>query len=604
MALTNLVLPLLLTFVNQTPSHFERLIETIVKDEDLSYIQILTDGSADIPDHIISRIAKDTPNIIMDISRPVNFLDLDFPNETFAYSFNAKTMFLLFFGRRISNENFWPMVHRTVFLKDSWIVIILPSELKVRDEIKIQMVDLMLDNMQNNIIVLDLESFELNQKFYTADVFPNFRKRIKLFDNAPPIKTNAFDMKGAPIRFLCHDYYRASCEYPDTGIWYGFDYDLVFGFSKFINAELIMLHAQQFKKVPKYDFRSREMFFDFEVPPYKLMMQKLKSTILTSRFSMIVIVPRPAEINQRSYIVKPMTSDVWMLLISFVLYTSAMMKLSFKLTRRRSEFMNLVGEIIKPLVGQSVEFKQNGMMVTVIQVLLIVFSFMVNVWYLSILGSYLTTLLYEKPIRTVDDLFESGKPLALFADLYDDFTSKGNILEKVKDQVILAKDLEEMNDLIWDDRHAFLTVDFYFDNMEYPEMIFNNHFSHMKTEIKVSEDYFELPAHPYSRYKEAFRRFYSLISDVGLEQRWTEMIFYDYLKNSDATAKWHYHPDPESIVVLRLKYFIYIYYLWMVGVVVSIVAFFIEIGWYYKKNLFLNIWLKLKVRFLKIVGKH
>lgn len=591
MAMADLVLPLLITYLNSTPTQFGNLINTIVDSEDLSYIHILKDVSVEIPDQIFSHITKVIPNVIIDISQPVNFLNLDFQNDTLAFSFNARTMFIAFLESQVDSRRISAIQPRTEFLKDSWIIVVLPDNSTDRN--KKRYVQTFYNKFHNNIIALDSKSFESERQFYSADLYPTFEPKVKSFDNTPPIKTNAMNIEGREITFLCPGF--TDCMEFKKGQWLGMDYNIILGFSKFINASLKVFNEKDFKakfgivpydkEILHIDFKVKESFLN----PRNLNLKKaiprtLKKAIITFQFSYVVVVPSPVEISQKYYIIRPFTLPVWMTLVCFVLGTSFLLKLTFKTTGRESEFMQLLGEIIKAFIAQSFNFKQKGRMIVVIQVFLIIVSFMVNVWYLSILGSYLTSLIYEKPLKTIEDLAEHATPFVISLKNYEGLVGKGMRFEKLKDQLNTEEINKEIeNELMLSGKYAYIESDFHYDHVTYPSMRFYNSYKNMKSEIILNRNFYTLTANPNSRYTEAARRYISLINDVGLAQHWKSMIFLESLKSKN--IPWIFEKDADHVVVLTFEYFIYIYYFWMVGVVVSFFVFCVEIVWHYSKKM-------------------
>lgn len=597
MALTNLVLPLLLTYVNQTPTHFEKLINTIVDDEDLPYIQIIKDASVDIPSHFY-RITKDTPIVIMDISKPVNFLDQDFPNETLAYSFHAKTMFIFFVEAQVSRYRMEAIHRRTEFFMDAWIIIVLPNNSSESN--KFDYVQAFHDIFHVNIIALDLKSFEAEKKYYSMSLFPTFKKEIKTFVKAPPMKTNAMNAQGKRINFLCtdvRDYCSKSPRHHKT--LFGIHYYMIREFTKFINADIKVYHKNDRFKHVDYNSSVGHLPYNLVGAHSKFMIYHWKKSIITTRYSLDVVVPTPVEMAQKYYIIRPFTSEIWITLTSFIIYTSVLLKLTFIVIKKESELMNLIGEVIKALLGQSINFKQKKRMVTVIQVMLIVFSFIVNIWYLSILGSFLTTHIYEKHLETVDDLHEYGTPMVMYQSYFNRFVDKDNQvsgnffnsekkLAKLKDQIEITQNETLFFSLIMKERYAFIMDSFRYENTYYPLMRFYNNYKFEKTDILLADSFHVFQDDPYSPYKTAFRRFVSLISDVGLLQYWQQdrsfidRLQFNSVKLGDRNNFWDFHKDTEPVVVLTLDYFLYIYLLWVLGVVMSILAFCCEMVWHYK----------------------
>lgn len=169
--------------------------------------------------------------------------------------------------------------------------------------------------------------------------------------------------------------------------------------------------------------------------------------------------------------------------------------------------------------------------------------------------------------------------MVIHPHFYDAYTKKGEILEKLKHQTTQTQDGAIVGKLAMQERYAFIETNTRFDNLIYPLMKLSNNQLFDKSDITLNVNYKVMRAHPYSRYKQDFFRFFSLISDVGLYQHWTDMIFYQSLEYDNSTNL-AFHKDPEAVVVLTTDYFLYINIFWIQGVVMSIIVFCIEICWH------------------------
>lgn len=178
MSLTNIVLPLLLTYFNKTPTYFEEFINTMIDEEHFTCIQIVKDGSVEIPDNIF-HISKGTPNVIMDMSKPVNFLSHRFRNETLLISLYARTIFILFLESPIIIEKIRSIHYQVEFPSDSRIIIVLPSSSTDNDKLKYAQA--FYEELHINVLVLDLDSFEKERKSFSTSFVSEFGNEA--FDN-------------------------------------------------------------------------------------------------------------------------------------------------------------------------------------------------------------------------------------------------------------------------------------------------------------------------------------------------------------------------------------------------------------------------------------
>lgn len=158
----------------------------------------------------------------------------------------------------------------------------------------------------------------------------------------------------------------------------------------------------------------------------------------------------------------------------------------------------------------------------------VLIGFILTTWYCSLIGSFVTTTLYEKPFENFEDIRKYG--LKILTDDFDNILSRFPEIWKNRDvfkNVSRMEFFEHGN--AFDTNYGYLE---YGDRWEYfykARMKYENREVFKKTNIIVN--YFPIAVHvkANSIFKGHINQYLGIIRDVGLYQHWTKGVFLDAL---------------------------------------------------------------------------
>lgn len=228
----------------------------------------------------------------------------------------------------------------------------------------------------------------------------------------------------------------------------------------------------------------------------------------------LIIVPEPTHLAPHKYIFQPFQPTVWCLILLVVVAISLVAKGSF--------WRNFC-DALRTVLSQSYNLNCHRWSPSW-HMLLILFGFIMTSWYYALMGSFVTTTLYETPLNSLEGIRKSGMKI-----LTDDNTDALNLhpgISKYKSVFESVPRQQFFRESYWFNK----TVGFleYGDRWEYyykPRMLHCNHKIFRKTDIVVTHLPIVLFLKDNFILKDKFNGFLDVIRDVGLYQHWTRGAF-------------------------------------------------------------------------------
>lgn len=463
------------------------------------------------------------------------------------------------------------------FNSKSKIIIFLDSEESIKSTLK---------EFANKKFINSIAVLAKDNTFFTFDLFPEFvLKRGILLEKAIYFEEKMKNIRQHPIRFSCHGGVPRCMtgNSPATGkqIFVGYMSRIVKNFSKFINGSYqpslypSISNESIFDEAIKeqVDIISMQRYFIPNDPYNSLIFRQNRSHILEFT-EILVIAPSPNRLNSRLYFIKPFDAAIWMGLGIVVFYGTSFLTLTMWLTRRQGHFWYIFTDVLRLILTQPLSFHSMKRFkgLSLFFILIQGLGFIIILLYSTILGSFLTTYIYERVIKTFPDIRAANLkilfPVMDFNPLYS-FEGIEENLDLFEPRDVYS--LFILRDQL-DQRFSFVELSDHWEHFAVPQMRFFNDQKFRKTEIVLSQSLSFININHDSLYKESLNRFIHLIKDYGLYKFWCEKVFMENLKykvSMEVIVK-----TKEDIVhVLSLRYFQYIFAGWIGGLVLGIVVF-------------------------------
>lgn len=445
----------------------------------------------------------------------------------------------------------------------------------------------MFNNSYLDVLAIQYPSFEISEEIYALDIkwkttfSESYSRKEILFYNH---KTTTYFKKRFKNMNETYLYFLRTREFPRSEKYtsntpIGYVGNILYQFSKSVNARLHYTrfsdslensqHMEQIHNKDSIHFgASFKSFINFKRDLHGI--RKL-STVL-ELMPWLIIVPKPKSLQYSKYILKPFSSEVWFLAFLVIFLASFV---------PRGNFGKNFTDFFRASLSQSYNF-QKSYKISKIHLLIVFFGFVMTIWYSSLIGSFATTTLHEKPLKTLRDIKKSGLKI-----LTEDFenkvfsNSKAYKNKKIFRNVSRNEFFKLGNSM--NDSFGYLE---YGDRWEYyykPRMIFQNKINFVETDIVLG--YF--PVFLQMKEKLIFRRllndFLYKIRDVGLYQRWTKGAFLDAVKYKLENGKINFtfanfqrfkaKSPIRPIDITFIQYGIFIFF---IGILISGIVFVFE----------------------------
>uniref|UniRef100_T1GYS5 Ionotropic glutamate receptor C-terminal domain-containing protein n=1 Tax=Megaselia scalaris TaxID=36166 RepID=T1GYS5_MEGSC len=129
--------------------------------------------------------------------------------------------------------------------------------------------------------------------------------------------------------------------------------------------------------------------------------QKLSTVLEWMPWMIIVPVPKPLDFEY--YIFKPFDAVTWVLTLLLIIACSFL---------ESGEFWSNFCDFFRASLSQSYKIKSPSKW----HLLFVIFGFIMTTWYCSLMGSFVTTTLYNEPLSTFEDIRKSGLKILIDDD--------------------------------------------------------------------------------------------------------------------------------------------------------------------------------------------
>lgn len=437
-----------------------------------------------------------------------------------------------------------------------------------------------------NLILISAYTFRMNQEF-SAFEFSSNKMVTKRF--TPEFKGNAFqnqelNLQGYMLNVTC-PFEIPNCLFSeDEEDFGGIMMHILVDFQKKVNASLQFftdsrLKIQGMSYISQFSIHAMTAF----MPPFNSIVDfgfNQFGSYPLETFNLIIVAPSPSPIDQSLYPLKPFSLSIWICIFLIILYSSILIKLS---TKSKITFGRHFTTILRLAFAQPVDLCHNDAFISLFVIFVIVFGFIINVWFGSILGSFMTTSLKEPPLKTFEDIRRKGLKIASpnttlvdasfnyitdyirNKDLFDFFPFKNvtNLLKDMDHSFAYAEVSNHWNYFIVPQMN-------YFDEIKFTKLEQNSGTSFIKI-------YFD---NPYLFLKNSFNRLLLRIQEVGLYKYYTDLVFVECQRFN--LINYNYVMPGPRIKPLILRYFKYIFIGWIFGIGFSLIVFIFEIFKIYK----------------------
>lgn len=450
-----------------------------------------------------------------------------------------------------------------------------------------------------NVIVLSLKEFQNSSIFYTynylvdqydysGDIFysKNGIQKCRLISNKFTPKMlkfypeNTKNMFKSTVRMIFHrEVPKAAVDIEEGELVYkGYIINILKTFVEQINGiftPTIFYISNRFDEAKIYKKMMWDFMTSFESPTRsddltKNLIELQSKSDVIDLLTWHIIVPIPGRIDDRSlYFIRPYNNKVIVLIMVLIIYTPILLHI----LKGRSFWQDL-SDTFNAVLSTSfnIHKKEEYFMVKFVFTILILFGFVLVNWYSALLGSFVTTFMYEKPLKTYEDIKKSGLKIVVNDEDWDHLNTSGftshDIFEKMESSKAFM--LQENFTTSYGYAQYGDRWQFYFT----PTMKFRNFIKFLKTDIGLGQYYLRLNVRHDSIWIQELNSFIHRIRAFGLYNHWTESSYMDFLY---LTLPYFKKPKiEESVRALELNYFKFVFCLWFGGVLLSGGVFLLE----------------------------
>lgn len=346
--------------------------------------------------------------------------------------------------------------------------------------------------------------------------------------------------------------------------------------------------GQKMDKSTFFDNSQWDFMSTFETPsarnPNLSILENLqwKSDVL-EMLTWRIIVPIPKPIAERRYFSMPFSKPLLVLYVVTGLYAMILLYVQRRFSSSKDNIYNdYVCNAFRAMLSLSYNFdaKFEPIQVRIVMLFLTGLGFICVTWYSAILGSFVTTFLYEKPALTLENIVQSGLKIAISEE---DFNMELNVDQKFPKSIFVRKSRADVL-AAGDQFNISFGYAIYEERWKYyflPMMRFFQGKQFLETNIALEIYYFQIYFRHDSIYKDVFNKFIHTIRDTGLYSYWTRMSFYDILNLQEPELTIRNLTKPSSSLrVLTLEFFLFAFLLLKIGMVCGLVALLAEILWF------------------------
>lgn len=437
-----------------------------------------------------------------------------------------------------------------------------------------------------NTVLLDMSS----SKLFSFQKFPAFEV-MEIVEGAQLFENKVRDIKKTVVRLSCiraTPYCMKGSNKDGKEVFVGYMAHLIINFVRYIHGTL---EITPFKKSADEDL-FMEKLVNGEIDFHTKMKLLFSSDAMTQMENMqnmsypleflqnLVSVPAPKPLDLKYYPVHPFDAAIWSCIGLMSIYGSFLINLGLKYKKIPSDFSYVWVNVIRAATADSYPLhgKNNPKFVKMSLIFLNVLGFIITTFYSSFLGSFVTTTLTESPIVSFDDIRNANlkilisKPYEYVLKKFHGIDDYMDLFELVETDTYrsLRNNLSRKAYVELSDRwnyHALNRQKFYGSK---PFHVLDTDLLSTYTCMNMNHD---------SLYKNEFNKFILFSQSVGLYKHWGDSVFletliYNVYKNNVKEL------PKTKVDVLHMSFFLFVYFVWGIGLFMGIVIFSFEIIWY------------------------
>lgn len=574
------MLPLALALLNLSQSlpHTSSFLETLEATEKPNYINVIKFGGTLHYPELLNVFKQ--PKIILDATsldqrasdlNGFSYLNLPrYENKVCTLKSYFNSHFLTIIS--IDKMSMLPLrfIERfLIFSRHSTVLIISQNE-NVRSLKKIMSEFYTLRFL--NVLHLDVSAFERNPRITSFESFPKFKLVSKVSFTKEDVKN--IRQKEVPINFPVYWPF-VLVENESEELIGGIQVHFFKNFVRFMNGTLIYKLQWSDRRDPlKSDFDIVRPFFTLkqykELYPYSP--ELLSNALAVSEY--FIIIPKVKPTEKKLYLVKIFSVEIWISTLLLVLFGSAMFSIYERIIKKKQlTFWRMLGQLFRAALAQTFPYPSTYNCTQVIYFMFILFGYILTTWFNAILGSFVTTTLYDKQAMTFDDMRMQN---IKFAHFKHSFNSIENFKDIPKDLFEVVSKEKYLTFLYTPNEYAVGIESHMWSYVVVPMMEFHQNTFYVRSDHVLETSLYRIQRSHISPYKETLDRFIDLVKDVGLFQHWCDTFYIEALKSK--SGYYQYHVTETSIQVLQMDFFTYPFCIWAVGLISAFIRFGFEIG--------------------------
>lgn len=426
-----------------------------------------------------------------------------------------------------------------------------------------------------NVLHLDIGSFEATQMITRYESFPEYNSVSRgKFEKE---NTKNIRKKKVPIAFVEQKPYCILIKDKDNTSAVGILSHFYKTFVKFVNGTLIA-DIKEPKTAAELSEVSLPKLHEFvtsnAMTPFSTYQANYRITAEINSddiyfLDIIIVVPKSKPTKKELYLVKIFSIEIWMLTLIFVVFASGAFSLYQMIFKQEITFWRTFGQVFRSSLAQSFPGNRiSSLMIATFFMITILFGYILTTWFNAILGSFVTTTLFDRQARTLEDFRTQNIQIAwpkLGARSRQIFASMNEIQDLIIEQEIFDEGkahAKVVSEHVWD--YVIAPVENKIDGTS----------EFVKSDIIVERSFVRVKYKIDSVFKEQINRFIGLVKDVGLYQHWCDIAPKEILESlGNPSAKQEQNP----IQVLQLNFFTYAFYIWFLGLFLSCISFVFEI---------------------------
>lgn len=402
------------------------------------------------------------------------------------------------------------------------------------------------------------------------------------------LNENFHNIKGYPIRTIYNEAYPRSFKYRNikTGKLQlsGTGGTILIEFVKHLNSSLqeisYKLEKNQSINEKIYELIDKN-FIDISSMPLFLFDRFIYGSsypIMVGKLS--IIVPTGNSLLISKYIIYPFQLNLWILLIftifylTIILYISRLVINNIKKIELSESFLHILCIIFNLTLPENINKTIYNQRIRLNYILLNLYGFIIKNLYIALMTSFLSTIIYEKSINTVDDMIKNNLKLLSYQHITNFIIKTGYYPNLIKQIINVTEKECDLGKEKLNRSYAYSATqdkwEFIFKQqklLKYPLFYVTN--------INLGTFHLSFPMQFNSIYMKKFKLFLLNVQQSGLYSYWENIAFQQLVQIGkmqifkDETIS----NEPKS---LELYHFQFIFYAWFIGILLGIICFILE----------------------------